>query len=61
MIKQIDVKKELLISADAEKKLQEFERLLLEYNALFNLTSITDHDEIWAKLFLDSASGAFLF
>jgi 16S rRNA (guanine527-N7)-methyltransferase len=61
MIKQIDVKKELLISADAEKKLQEFERLLLKYNALFNLTSITDHDEIWAKHFLDSASGAFLF
>ncbi|PIR17052.1 MAG: 16S rRNA (guanine(527)-N(7))-methyltransferase RsmG [Deltaproteobacteria bacterium CG_4_10_14_0_2_um_filter_43_8] len=31
-----------------------YERLLLKWNKAYNLTSITDHKEIWEKHFLDS-------
>ncbi len=42
-------------------ELKEFERLLLEYNKMFNLTSITEEKEIFYKHFLDSILGESLF
>lgn len=33
-----------------------YERLLLKWNKTYNLTSITDHKEIWEKHFLDSVA-----
>ncbi len=40
---------------------EEFYRLLTEYNAKYNLTSITEEKEVFYKHFLDSAAGEFLF
>ena len=37
-----------------EEKFNRFKNLLLEYNKLYNLTSITDEEEIFYKHFLDS-------
>ncbi len=38
------------------EKLTEYERILLEYNEVMNLTAITDHEEILEKHFLDSVT-----
>ncbi len=39
----------------------EFRRMLLEYNEKYNLTSITEEGEIFAKHFFDSVAGESLF
>ena len=38
-----------------------FFKMLLEYNAKYNLTAITEEEEVNAKHFLDSLSGEALF
>jgi len=43
------------------EKIKEFKKILLFYNEKFNLTSITDDEEIFYKHFLDSLAGEFLF
>lgn len=42
-------------------KFEIFFNLLREYNARYNLTSITEEREVYHKHFLDSAAGEFLF
>jgi len=43
------------------EKIKEFKNLLFYYNKKFNLTSITDENEIFYKHFVDSLAGEFLF
>lgn len=45
------------ISPKQENLLQEFTKLLLFYNTQFNLTAITDEEEIIHKHFIDSLAG----
>ena len=47
--------------AEKSEKFDAFLRLLLEYNARFNLTSIVDEREVHVKHFLDSLAGAGCF
>lgn len=44
-----------------KEKFHEFYRLLLEYNARFNLTAITEEREVYFKHFLDSLAGEEFF
>ena len=41
-----------------DQKFHTFYRLLIEYNAAFNLTAITQEEEVFHKHFLDSLAGA---
>ena len=43
------------------EKLEEFRLLLMEYNQKYNLTAITEKEEVYYKHFLDSACGMDLF
>lgn len=45
------------LSEKQEEKLSKYADLLEEYNGRFNLTAITDREEIFVKHFLDSALG----
>lgn len=47
----------LLAQIEGEEKFSRYMNLLLKYNELFNLTSITKEREIYIKHFLDSVSG----
>lgn len=42
------------ITENQLENLSEYEKILLEYNEVMNLTAITDHEEILEKHFLDS-------
>ncbi len=44
-----------------QKELEEFRRLLLEYNQKYNLTTILEEKDMYYKHFLDSAAGVDLF
>ena len=62
MVKELDLTKVYeKVNGEKREKLSLFQRLLLEYNEKFNLTSITDEKEIYYKHFIDSAAGESLF
>ena len=42
------------ISENQLENLEKYEKILLEYNEVMNLTAITDHEEVLEKHFLDS-------
>lgn len=44
------------VSKENEEKFEKYKEILLEYNAVMNLTAITDDEEIKEKHFLDSVS-----
>lgn len=46
---------EIDLSPEKYEKFADFERILLEYNKVMNLTAITESREIWIKHFLDSS------
>ncbi len=48
-------------SVEKRAQLEKFRALLLEYNARYNLTAITEEKEVTYKHFLDSAAGIDLF
>ena len=48
---------ELDFNAYRLKRLEQYYQLLLEWNAKFNLTAITDRDEVYTKHFADSLLG----
>ncbi len=52
---------EHLIREEKKAEFNEFKRLLREYNARYNLTTILEDEDILYKHFLDSAAGEFLF
>ncbi len=49
------------LSGEKLERLEGFRALLLEYNAQYNLTAITEEKEVLYKHFLDSAAGVDLF
>lgn len=49
------------LTEKTEKKLELFKDILKEYNAKFNLTSITDDEDIYEKHFADSLKGEEFF
>ncbi len=51
---------ESFVNANREQ-FDAFEELLLFYNKKFNLTAITEHEEVFYKHFVDSVAGADLF
>ena len=57
MIKDIFSNSGIKLNSEQEKDLLKFENLLVEYNKMFNLTSITDSYNIYVKHFLDSIYG----
>lgn len=52
---------ESLIIGEKKERLECFRALLLEYNARYNLTAITEEKDVYYKHFLDSAAGVDLF
>ncbi len=52
---------ESLIIGEKKERLECFRSLLLEYNARYNLTAITEEKDVYYKHFLDSAAGMDLF
>lgn len=56
-MKEILERNGIYLSEEAVKKLNDFRRILLEYNEKFNLTAITDEEEIAVKHFADSIKG----
>ena len=54
-------KYEQFVKVQFAEKFHLFSDLLLEYNKKYNLTSITEPEEIVYKHFIDSLSGEFLF
>lgn len=50
-----------LINGDKKPLFERYFELLTEYNARFNLTSITEREEVYEKHFLDSVLGESLF
>lgn len=49
------------ILGEKREKLEEFRLLLTEFNQKYNLTAITEKEEVYYKHFLDSACGVDLF
>lgn len=60
-MKETIEKYENIVFQEKRAIFEEFRKLLLEYNAKYNLTSILNEEEIYYKHFLDSAIGADLF
>ncbi len=52
---------ESLIRGEFAESFDKFFRLLTEYNARFNLTSVTEESDVYLKHFLDSVAGESLF
>lgn len=52
---------EALLRGEYREKFENFKNLLLYYNNKFNLTAITDENEIYLKHFLDSVAGERYF
>lgn len=52
---------EINLTAKQEEKFERFCKILKEYNEKFNLTSITDDEEIYEKHFADSLKGEEFF
>lgn len=50
-----------LINGEKKSLFDQFFSLLTEYNARFNLTAITDREDVFEKHFLDSVTGEKLF
>ena len=61
MLKDIFLKNNLQLNIEQESDLLKFEKLLVDYNKMFNLTSILDSEQIYIKHFLDSIMGAKYF
>ncbi len=61
MLKQIFLQNNIELNSEQEKDLLKFETLLCNYNKMFNLTSITESEQIYIKHFLDSIVGAKYF
>ena len=54
---EIFEKYKINLNETAEKKLERFYELLCEYNEKFNLTAITEKNEVYVKHYLDSLLG----
>jgi len=52
---------ESMIRGEYGEQFRKFFRLLTEYNARFNLTSVTEEADVYLKHFLDSVAGESLF
>lgn len=50
----------LVLSDKAQEKFEKYYRLLTEYNDKFNITAITEREEVIVKHFIDSAIGGVL-
>lgn len=50
-----------LICGEFKQTFENFKNLLLDYNNKFNLTAITDENDVYIKHFLDSVSGESFF
>lgn len=60
-ITRVDFEKIATKYAQFEKKFRVFQNLLLEYNERYNLTAITNEQEVLIKHFYDSLAGEELF
>lgn len=56
-MKEIFSKYNLSLSQNQQDLFDEYYRLLIEYNSRFNITAITDREEVIVKHFVDSAIG----
>lgn len=54
---EIMKKEGFALSAEQESRLREYSKLLILYNTRFNLTAITDEEEIIYKHYIDSLAG----
>ena len=62
MEKQIDAQKyEALIKTEYQEQFALFRNLLLEYNAMYNLTTILEENDMFYKHFVDSVLGESVF
>jgi 16S rRNA (guanine527-N7)-methyltransferase len=57
-IEEIFCKENIKLTEKQISQFGEYSKILLEYNAKFNLTAITDEEEIMVKHYLDSVLGA---
>ncbi|HOO23323.1 MAG TPA: 16S rRNA (guanine(527)-N(7))-methyltransferase RsmG [Clostridia bacterium] len=60
-IKELFLQEGIALDENQERLFEQYRSLLLEYNEKFNLTAITDEDEIIVKHFIDSAKGLKFF
>ena len=61
-MEKIDFEKyEYIIKEERKKEFEEYEKLLLDYNSRYNLTTITEKKDIFYKHFLDSVVGESFF
>lgn len=60
MKERIERAKELVF-VEKKRELEEFRKLLLEYNKKYNLTTILEEKDVYYKHFLDSCIGEWLF
>lgn len=60
MKERIEKAKELVF-VEKKRELEEFRKLLLEYNQKYNLTTILEEKDVYFKHFLDSCIGEWLF
>ncbi|MBQ3115927.1 MAG: 16S rRNA (guanine(527)-N(7))-methyltransferase RsmG [Clostridia bacterium] len=49
------------LSSEQEKKFEKYYQLLIEYNQRFNITAITEKEEVYKKHFIDSVLGVDKF
>lgn len=61
MLNEILLKNGIELSSSQIEKFEKYQKLILEYNARFNITGITDDEGITVKHFLDSLKGAKRF
>jgi len=61
MLKNLFLNEKIILNDKQEQDLLKFKDLLLEYNKMFNLTSILEEEKIFIKHFLDSIYGAKYF
>jgi len=52
--KEIFKKYNIILNENQIEQFEKYYQLLVEYNNQFNLTNITEYDEVWLKHFLDS-------
>lgn len=56
-MKELFAKSGIILSKERLAQFEQYRSLLLEYNEKFNLTNITDKDEVTVKHFIDSVLG----
>ncbi len=59
MIETLLKQNSIFLTQEQIAKLEEYRSLLIEWNEKFNLTTVTEKDEVWLKHFIDSLCGAY--